>query len=226
MNEELEKFKNKDHLQIIHESIISEVMIEASASNETLGHAFFNHFTKLLEDNGDLAAATYSPYIKEPSNDDIKAKNMRVDGFHYDRDDDLSRNIITLIISDYQNDEEYQTFNSTQLAQKFRLVERFVDACSEPNFVNLVEESSKGFDVVYELSTRFSYFNRINVFLITNSKFNGRLKELEQKQVKDKNISFQLFDLGRYKDLVNSKSGSEPIEIQIKDYDCNGLDAL
>ena len=155
-------------------------MIEASASSETVGHAFFNHFTKLLEDNGDLPAAIYSPYIKEPTNDDTKVKNMRVDGFHYDRDDDLSKNIITLIISDFQNDGTYQTFNSTQLEQKFRLVERFIDACSDPNFVNLIEESSKGFDSVYELSTRFSYFNRINIFLITNSKFNGRLNALNR----------------------------------------------
>ena len=192
MNELLDNLKNKDPLQLVHENIINEVMIEASAKNQTEGHTFFDQFTDLLVDNGDLPSATYSPYIKEPTNDDTKVKNMRVDGFHYDRDDDLSKNIITLIISDFQNDGTYQTFNSTQLEQKFRLVERFIDACSDPNFVNLIEESSKGFDSVYELSTRFSYFNRINIFLITNSKFNGRLKELKQKLIpqEDPQVSY------------------------------------
>ena len=226
MNEISQDLKNIDPLQITHENLINEVNIEASASSETVGHSFFNHFTKLLEDNGDLVSATYSPYIKEPTTEDSKTKNMRVDGYHYDSDDDFSKNIITLIISDFQNEDSYQTFNTTQLEQKFRLVERFIESCSDPSFVNLVEESSKGFEAVYELSSRFSYFDRINIFLITNSKFSGRLKELKQKTIKNKNVYFQLFDLGRYNDLMNSKSGSEPIEIDIKDYDINGLDAL
>lgn len=226
MNELLDNLKNKDPLQLVHENIINEVMIEASAKNQTEGHTFFDQFTDLLVDNGDLPSATYSPYIKEPTNDDIKVKSMRVDGYHYDRDDELSKNIITLIISDFQKESAYQTFNSTQLEQKFKLVERYIDTCSDPSFYNLVDESSKGFDAVYELSSRFSYFDRINIFLITNSKFSGRLKELKQKLIQNKKIYFQLFDLGRYNDLINSKSGSEPIEIEIKDYDINGLDAL
>ena len=68
---------------------------------------------------------------------------MRVDGYHYDSDDDFSKNIITLIISDFQNEDSYQTFNTTQLEQKFRLVERFIRSCSDPSFVNLVEEVLK-----------------------------------------------------------------------------------
>ena len=141
---------------MVHKNIINEVKIE-SASSITFGHAFFNHFTKLLIENGDLPDAIYSPYIKESTNEDSRVKNMRVDGFHYDRDDDLSKNIITVIISDHKNNSDYQTFNSSQLEQKFRLAERFIEECSNPNFVNVVDESSKGFDVVYELSTRFSF---------------------------------------------------------------------
>ena len=41
---------------------------------------------------------------------------MRVDGYHYDSDDDFSKNIITLI-SDFKNEDSYQTFNTTQLEQ-------------------------------------------------------------------------------------------------------------
>ena len=103
--------ENKDKLNDLqqhHLTLIDDINIKASSSNELITHAFFNHITDLMIDNGDLPSATYSPYIKEVSNDETKMKNMKIDGFHYDRDDDFTKNSITLILSDYQNEESYQ----------------------------------------------------------------------------------------------------------------------
>ena len=213
-------------IQQHHLTLIDDINIKASSSNELITHAFFNHITDLMIDNGDLPSATYSPYIKEVSNDETKMKNMKIDGFHYDRDDDFTKNSITLILSDYQNEESYQTFNTNQLEQKFKLAERFIETCSTEEFLNKVEESSEGFDVVFEMTKQFNYLARINIFLITNSKFNGRLKELKKKTICGKSVSYQLFDLGRYVDFSNSQSGSEPVEINFEEYEDKGLKAL
>ena len=165
------------------------------------------------------------PYLEESEFNKFM-KNMKIDGFHYDRDDDFTKNSITLILSDYQNEESYQTFNTNQLEQKFKLAERFIETCSTEEFLNKVEESSEGFDVVFEMTKQFNYLARINIFLITNSKFNGRLKELKKKTICGKSVSYQLFDLGRYVDFSNSQSGSEPVEINFEEYEDKGLKAL
>ena len=74
-----------------------------------------------------------------------------------------------------------------------------------------------------EFQENFKNIDKINIILITNSKFSG-VKEFPAKEILSKRVSFQLFDLTRYAEIANSRTGLEPITIDMEDYE--GLSAL
>jgi hypothetical protein len=208
-----------DKMQRCYDEILSEVEIRAGVGGDFSEEAYFKLIEEILSDNGDFPALDYSHF---KSGGPSGQKSMRVDGYLAQPDDGA----FTIVITDFVQDDAYPTFNTQELTSKFRLGERFIDECASPNFVNGLEESSEGFDVAYDLSRNYRAINRIRILFVTNALFSGRIKELKAKNIDGKRISFQLVDLRRYSDIVDSQSGHEPIEIELSEYGCSSLPAL
>ena len=198
-------------LETCYYNLMDEIDVKAS-SNETFKEEFFKNFSDVLVKNGDLPSINYSPYVSKNISNDNKQKNIRVDGYSYEIDNDLSNNTITLIVSNFKQETDIQTFTTDQLQKEFRLAERFFEVCSEGmQFVNGLEESSTGFDVAYTLSSNLSKIKQINIYLITNVKFTGRANEIKSKLLNNKKITYKLMDIDRYCQIINSQIG-EPTD--------------
>ena len=208
-----------DKLKQCYDEILSEVEIRAGVGGDFSEEAYFQLIEEVLSENGDFPALDYSHF---KSGGPSGQKSMRVDGYLSQPDDGA----FTIVISDFIQDDAYPTFNTQDLTSKFRLGERFIEECASPNFVNGLEESAEGFNVAYDLCTSYRSLSRIAILFVTNALFSGRIKELKAKNVDGKRISFQLVDLKRYCDIVDSQSGHEPIEIELSEYGCESLPAL
>ena len=144
-------------LETCYYNLMDEIDIKSSSNETFKEEEFFKNFSDVLIENGDLPSADYSPYISKNISNDNKQKNIRVDGYSYEIDNDLTNNIITLLVSDFKQERDVQTFTTDQLEREFRLAERFIEVCSEGmQFVNGLEESSTGFDIAYTLSSNLS----------------------------------------------------------------------
>lgn len=215
-----------DKIKDCYLKLMDEIDVKSKSNETSKEEEFFNIFSSILEENGDTSSINYSPYISKNLNNDVKSKKIRVDGYSYEVDNDITHNTITLIISDFNHDNELSTFNTNQLEQEFKLAEQFIQICSEGmHFINSIDESSSGFDIAYTLSSTFSRLNQINIFLITNTKFTGRIKEIKSKKLYDKRITYKLMDIERYALIVNSQS-SEPTEINVNDYGLEYIQTL
>ena len=213
-------------LETCYYNLMDEIDIKASSNETFKEEEFFKNFSDVLVENGDLPSVDYSPYISKNISNDNKQKNIRVDGYSYEIDNDLTNNILTLLVSDFKQERDIKTFTTDQLEREFRLAERFIEICSEGmQFVNGLEESSTGFDIAYTLSSNLSKIKQINIYLITNAKFTGRANEIKSKILNNKKITYKLMDIERYCQIINSQIG-EPTQINVNDYGIEFIQSL
>lgn len=210
------------------ENLQRDVEVRSAANTMFADEVWFDIVNEMLSENGDLRQdAIFSPY-KNFQDLSGRARTVRADGYSFDEENKSSENIseFTLIILDYYAEREIISLNTSEIERKFKQAERFIQECSHPSFVNEVEDTSDGFNLVYLLSTNFQKIDRIRILLATNAVFKGRAKELANVEVSNKRVSKQLFDLKRYSEIQSAKTGFEPISINTNEYGYDGISAL
>jgi len=196
--------------------------VEANGGNRA--SAFFETAKEILIDNGDVVDMHYSPYItgneKVFDNDghEVKQANIRVDGYNFDNEPNRL-SVYSLCILDFGTDETHKNLNTGELEGLFKRAERFITECIERNLVNRLDSSLPQRRWMLEFEENFKNIDKINIILISNGKFSGRKKEFPTREILDKRVSFQLFDLTRYTEIANSRTGLEPITIDMDDYE-------
>ena len=207
----------KNYYQILRD----EITIQSVATGEFRHHVFFEYCAELLEENGDVTHldATFLDRT------DLDAKNrFKLNGYFYDeQNEDYS---FVIAISDYNETEVPSSFNTSDLKTTFKYAERFMNLCQDSTYLNAIDETSDGFPVVFTLTNNFRKITNVKVIYITNNVFTGRIKELKTTEIMGKKISFQLCDLKRLRDIESSRSGHEPIKIDIKEFSPSPLMAL
>lgn len=202
-----------------------EVDYFAEANDVPRSRAFFETTREILIENGDVVDLSHSFYKSgsEPTFDNIDGNevtqaNIQIDGFQFDNQ---AGKLIeyTLCTTDFNADETYENINTSRLEFLFKRAERFVSECIEKNLVDKLDSSRPQRSWMLEFQENFTKIDKINIVLLTNNKFSGRKKEFPTKEILSKRVSFRLFDLTRYAEIANSKTGLEPIVIVMDDYE-------
>jgi len=191
----------------------ADAEIRAQAQGDFMQAAFFEMYEEIASENGDVESLDYTPY---------KATGMQIDGYHFDPES----GVFTLAISDFRAEKSLQGLNTADIIRFFKRAETFVEKATNPDFLNKLEETSPGFQVAYFLHSEINHINRIRFLLLSNAKLVSRLPGLKTKKVKDKSYSFQVLDFGRYFDIVSSRSGHEPVEVDITELEWEPLPFL
>lgn len=203
-----------------HEEV--SYFVEANGVNKA--QAFFETAKETLIDNGDVLDLNYSPYITgdervfDKEGNEVKQANIRVDGYHFDNEPNRL-SVYTLAILDFNSDDEYRNLITGDLEGLFKRPERFITECISKGLVNRLDSSLPQRPWMLEFEENFDKIDKINIILISNGKFSGRKKEFPAKEILEKRVSYQLFDLTRYTEIANSRTGSEPITIDMDDYE-------
>lgn len=207
----------KNYYQILRD----EITIQSLATGEFKHHVFFEYCAELLEENGDVAHldATFLDRT------DLDSKNkFKLNGYFYDEENEDYNFVIA--ISDYNETEMPSSFNTSDLQNIFKYADRFMSLCQNSSYLNAIDETSDGFPVVFTLTNNFKKITNVKVIYITNNIFTGRIKELKTTEVMGKRVSYQLCDLKRLRDIENSRSGHEPIKIDIQEFSSSPIMAL
>ena len=211
----MSEFKN--YYEILHD----EITIQAVATGEYKQHVFFQYCAELLAENGDVPHLDAN-YV-DRTDLDPKFK-FKINGFFYDNDGDDYNFIIA--ISDFNEKDTPDTFNTGELKNLLRYGEKFLELCQDSAYLDAIDESSPGFSAVFTLTRNFKKIQTVKIIYITNNIFSGRIKELTSRNFLDKKTSYQLCDLKRLNDIENSRNGHEPIKIDLHDFSPDPLLAL
>lgn len=200
MNENYEIFRN-------------DLLLEAEVSGVLQAEAFFQLYASAAIENGDIEHVQHCPVRFEG------AKKFRIDGYNFNRD----QGELILAICDYRTEKELKTLNASEVESMFLQVERFFERSKDSIFINNLEEASPTFEAAYFVHSSLSAIKRVRIMLFSNARMSIRKKLVTMREENGIRFSYSILDFERYNAIINSRTSSDPIEIDFME---NGLSPL
>ncbi len=181
-----------------------------------------NAFTRVvlqdLEDAGVLEAP-HECHYRVP----FKGQDAKVNA--YDIPDDESR--LILVVTDYRLPigGEPGRLNSDDVERNYKMAERFL-AYTVSTGGGGPDPSQPAFAMIYDISSRKSSFNSVQVVLITNCILAVKKEKQKPKQLHGYSVSYDVWDIERFRRFRASGASHEPIEVDLSRYPGGGLACL
>lgn len=189
-------------LEEYHTEFFAEATIRADSGGEWMLASMFEMFEEVASENGDVEALDYTPH---------RSQGSKVDGYHFEQE----TGTVTIAICDFRNDPNLQKLNASDITTSFKRAETFISNAFLPNYISSMEESSAGFQLAYLLMTEKAAISRIRLILFSNAELSTRLKGLENKKIENITLSYNVLDFSRFYEIVHSRTGNEPVEVDI-----------
>ena len=211
------------------EEYYKELYHEVASSAEALGEfkedSFFNQMAELLIDAGEFDDAERAYF--QPSS----LRGIRVDGFCGDPLETAAPSqedgyTLGLIVLDYSQDTNLSTLSNTEMEADFRRLEKFLNKALDAKFRASLEPTDPGFGLADMISSRWDKISRINLYLLTNKLLSKRVEGKEQGDLDGKQIVYNVWDIERIKNLVDSGREREPLHIDFHELPTGPIPAL
>lgn len=196
-----------DNLHVLYDEFWEDILLDAQTTGELQATAFFEKYAAIAAENGDCGDLERSHARKEGSN------GYQIDGYDLDRE----RREFVLVVSDFRSGTELQSLNLSTLGILFRRGERFFENSLRSEFISQLEETSDAFQVAHLIYTNANFIRRVRIIVFSNARLVARKRQIESKQVGGIIFNFSALDFSRYYDIIESKTGSEPIDIDIEE---------
>lgn len=183
--------------------------IELTAQSEGLlkSEAFFRLFTEAALESGDIEDVEYCPVLSEAR------PAYRIDGYYLNTD----QGELGLLICDYRSESEIQVLNASDCKAHFGRVERFFTNALDTNFVSSLEDASPAFQAAYLINSSLPQIRRVRIIILSNARLAIR-KELVSTRTEGKlRITYNILDFQRYVGIQSSRTGVDPIEINLRE---------
>jgi hypothetical protein len=192
-------------LEEAYKEFCHELLLEAQATGEPKHATFFRMYSSLAAENGDCIDLTYEPASKEGRG------GYQVDGYALD----LDRGELYLAACDYRQDSELEQLHAADISGLMQKVHRFCELAREQSFINGLEEASPAFRAAYPIYEYGDRIKRIRVTLFSNARLSMRRSPQLDGDLNGIPVVCNLLDFGRYADIDRSRTGAEPIEVDI-----------
>ena len=194
--------------------------IKATAANEEDGTvaSFVREAGDSLLDAGvipDYESCFYTTIGK-------RNRKMRIDGYAFD-DLDLT---MTLIVAEYNGSDECGTLTLTDAKQCFERLMFFLEEATNGGLINEMEISTPTYDLVDLLR---AYSGRVRMYrfiLLTDNVASDRIGTLPYGYIKEVQIEYHIWDIGRLFRVCGSEGGREELEINLYEYIPDGISCL
>ena len=191
-----------DKIKQDYEEFYSDATVRADSDGNWMIAAMFELFGDVAMENGDVEELDYTPY---------KSQRSRIDGYQFDSE----TGTVTIAIADFRDSDSLEKLNSSDISTAFKRAENFVSNSFTNKFVSSLEESGSGFQVAYLLMSEKQNISRIRFLLLSNALLVSRMTGLQNKDKDGIVYSYSVLDFGRYSDIINSRTGNEPVVVDI-----------
>ena len=195
------------------EAFHNDLLLECQVSGDLQATAFFHTYADAAIENGDIENLDHCPVRYEGT------RKYGIDGYHLN----VEQGELTLAICDYRTGSDIEPLNSAEAEAFYRRVFRLFEKSADPDFINDLEDSSPTFEVAYLIHESLNLIKRIRIVLFSNARIAIRKKLVTKREENGRNIAFSILDFERYIAIQNSRTGSDPIEIDFRE---NGLSPL
>ena len=194
--------------------------VRASATSESnFTHAEFVDFCADLLADADEIADFESGYFRGTGS---KNRSLGVDGFALDETDGSMR----LLIADYEGTGDARTLTQTQAKTMFSRLQAFCEDSISGRLHPQLEDSSAGFSTALTLFQRRHSITRLRFYLITDAVLSTRVRDWPEEIVGGIPAEFHIWDISRFHQVYESKSGRDELEVDFTNLVAGGLPIL
>lgn len=196
-------------------------MVQRRAASEHLVDtlAFVCEVAERLEDDpvfGEFVPAEFSGGNR-------RNRQFRLHGFTRLDDSDGS---VGLVVGRYSDAEEPETLTSTAVTQLSGYLETFVQEAIESSLSDRVTEVNEAYELATLLGQGRGRVTRVRLHILSNQPLGQRFKEQLCEPVAGVAVERHIWDLQRLQSLYESSREREVIEIEMSEFDSEGIEAM
>lgn len=191
-------------LQEFHQDFLQSILSDTQSRGIPKPQAFFENVCEELITTGDLSNNyTEAEYTK---------KGMEVYGYDYDEE----REVLTLLIHQFFQDEEVQTLTKNHIDTKFKRLKTFFIKSSQGFYENM----DRGFEHYSMAYNIYSYLNKgiikkVRLMIISDGKATRNLLDIENELLNNIEIEFRVIDIEYLYKVYLSENSSGDFEIDV-----------
>jgi hypothetical protein len=191
-----------------------DLLSGAEAREDFLEAEFALSATRELEESG--AIEGFEPcHYKAP-------RGMRVDGYWLN-DDGIS---IDLFIVDFANREALESLTRSDVDALFKRIENFFTACALKGLYSELEETSLGYGLARDISSRASTFAKVNFYLLSERLLSEKVQAIEDKLYQGWTFTYSIWDIARLHRIKTSRGAKEEVVIDFESMFGQGIPCL
>ncbi|SIR60642.1 AIPR family protein [Bosea sp. TND4EK4] len=193
-------------LEEYHQNLMADIRREADASGILMVEAFFDRITERLTEAGELEVADRAYYQAGEG-----AQKLRIDGYAGDPRD--SEGVLGLIVCDFVDGDDVQTFGKGDVKSILNPLIRFLNKARTETFRDSLNEANPAFQISDLIITTWSQVTKVKLILVSNRHYIGRDDTVKLAEVGDVPITWSVWDLARFERFDRSGQAREDVLI-------------
>jgi hypothetical protein len=203
------------NLKEFHNEFHQDVLVSSQATGQLFEDTFFNLFTDILVDIGELATADRTHFSA--------ARGVRVDGY---AGDPIDTGTLTLIVLDTNQRPEIETLTKTELEAIFKRALNFIAKALDPSFRHALEQSDPSYGLAATIGQRWPAkssaevsgareIEQIRLVVVSDRVLSARVDGQKASSFQDIPVVHSVWDIERLFNLVSSGSEQEPLYVDL-----------
>jgi hypothetical protein len=198
--------------------MFQDIQVSARANIADISSEFINYVTNILIDAEEIEDFTEC-YFESIGK---RNKRIQIDGYNIDEVDYSC----CIFISDFTNDENINTLTNTEIDRLFEKMRAYIDNAISGYIREYCEESSAGYEFALQVEEEIESITKFRFFILTDKVISKRVKSVKKEDVFNRHVELNVWDITRLRDIEQSKTGKEEIEINFEEYGVDGLPCL
>ncbi|MDY0194951.1 MAG: AIPR family protein [Sulfurovaceae bacterium] len=192
-------------LEEFHQDFLQSILSDAESRGLMRSKSFFENVCEELLTTGDLT----NNYTEA----EYKKTGIEVHGYDYDEE----RQILSLLVHQFFQEDELQTLTKNQIDVKFKRLRTFYTKCSEGIYEQMepaYESYSMAYNIFQWINDR--KINRVRLVLLTDGKATRNLKELPSETIDGMELEFRVIDIEYLYKIYLSENNSGDFDVDVK----------
>lgn len=192
-------------LNEFHQDFLQSILTDAECRGLRTPQAFFENVCEELISSGDLTNNyTFAEYIKT---------GMEVYGYDYDDE----RQILSILVYQFFQEEEIETLTKTNITTKFNRLKMFFKKAADGLYKSM-EETSEAYSMAYNILTYYNNNNisKVRLIILTDGKITRSLEDIPSENILGIKTEFRIIDIEYIYKIYLSQYNDGDFKIDVK----------
>jgi len=198
-----------------HSEFYQDILTASQASGQLFEDTFFNIYTSILVDIGELNTADRSHHSA--------SRGTRVDGY---AGDPIDTGNLTIIILETPQKPSIETMTKTDLSAIFKRANTFISKALDPSFAQSLEQSDPAYGLARTIAQRWPKedagttpagreIEQIRLVVITDKTLSTRIDGQKATSLHGVSVVHSVWDIERLFNLVASGNEQEALQVDL-----------